>query len=660
VHHGDVLCANRARQNNRVVDNPAVAPSSSEAGVSSPPRGIQLPRRPLVIAAVVVLVLATIAGACHLAFLCDDAYIHFRYAANAHAGHGLVWNAPPFRPVEGAGFLWPLILWSIWSWFGIEPPDAANPFSIGCGVLELLVIAAAALRLCRRDGTRLPESVGLLALAAIACNRTFLQWMTGGLDTALFNLPFVAWVLHACRAPERCRGRWLLVWSSFAALAALTRPDGLTLVCATIGVAGVSVLQRRMSWLPALKGLSPLLAVMAQVLWRFSFYGEWLPNTYYAKVVAAWPEAGLRYFACFALENGAWLWFPVAVCWLVVECRRAHAGVPALVTGTLRHHLPAVAAVLVTLFNAGYYLIAVGGDHFEYRVLSQLVPLGVLGCVAMAARIGNGVRLPIAIAVGLALAATPGWVHHALTRQLPSHGFKPIAPQLPAIVRPLARWYDHQQAWLFFRFIGTRCNFQTMMLQGFSAMFGTQRQAIVDPPDPFPIVAGGAVGMLGWTLPDCAVIDTLGLNDWVVARLPTPQNPHVTRERMREVAAAADGNGDGSLDAKELRVALSQAFAADPAGHGGEFVGTILIQILGDEHTGRIALEDAVGIGDLIGSRQMAHERHAPPAYVDAFDPNVTVGNGAATVRPRKVPMTAERVHAIETEWEQKVRKQGH
>ena len=611
------------------------------------------------IAAVVALVLATIAGAWHLAFLCDDAYIHFRYAANAHAGHGLVWNAPPFRPVEGAGFLWPLILWAMWSWFDLEPPGAANPLSIGFGVLEVVVLAAAALRLCRRDGTRLPAVVGLLALAAIVGNRTFLQWMTGGLDTALFNLPFVAWVLHACRAPERRRGTWLLVWSTFAALAALTRPDGLTLVCATIGVAAVSALQGR-SWWPTLTGLSPLLAVAAQVLWRFSFYGEWLPNTYYAKVVAAWPEAGLRYFACFALENGAWLWFPVAACWLVVECRRPSAGLLALATGVLRYHLPATAAIGITLFNAGYYLIAVGGDHFEYRVLSQLVPLGVLGCVAMAARIGNGVRLPIAIAICLGLAGTAGWVHHALTRELPSHGYKPIAPQLPAIVRPLARWYDHQQAWLYFRFIGLRCNFQTVMLQGFSSMFGTQRQAIANPPDPFPIIAGGAVGMLGWTLHDCAVIDVLGLNDWVVARSPLAQNPVVTRERMREAVAAADVDRDGTLDAKELSAAMSQAYATPPIDHGGDFVIQILIQILGDKHTGRIALEDAAGISELIGTRQMAHERRAPPAYVDAFEPNVTVTNGVATARPRKVPMTPERVRAIEAEWEQKIRRQGH
>ena len=34
-------------------------------------------------------------------FSTDDAYIAFRYVSNSLAGHGLTWNARPFRPVEG-------------------------------------------------------------------------------------------------------------------------------------------------------------------------------------------------------------------------------------------------------------------------------------------------------------------------------------------------------------------------------------------------------------------------------------------------------------------------------------------------------------------------------------------------------------------------------
>jgi hypothetical protein len=52
----------------------------------------------------------------------------------------------------------------------------------------------------------------------------------------------------------------------------------------------------------------------------------------------------------------------------------------------------------------------------------------------------------------------------------------------------------------------------------------------------------------------------------------------------------------------------------------------------------------------------MAHEHHPPPGYVEAFEPNVVVHDGVAVATPRKVPMTAERVRAIEREWREKVR----
>jgi arabinofuranosyltransferase len=34
------------------------------------------------------------------------------------------------------------------------------------------------------------------------------------------------------------------------------------------------------------------------------------------------------------------------------------------------------------------------------------------------------------------------------------------------------------------------------------------------------VASGGAVGVLGWVLPDAAVIDVMGLNDYVIARNP--------------------------------------------------------------------------------------------------------------------------------------------
>jgi len=48
-------------------------------------------------------------------FLTDDAFIAFRHVSNSILGFGYVWNAPPFRPVEGyTSFLWVVVLDWVW------------------------------------------------------------------------------------------------------------------------------------------------------------------------------------------------------------------------------------------------------------------------------------------------------------------------------------------------------------------------------------------------------------------------------------------------------------------------------------------------------------------------------------------------------------------
>ena len=73
-------------------------------------------------------------------FLTDDAFIAFRYISNSHLGYGYVWNAPPFRPVEGyTSFLWVVLLDVVWRVSGVEPPAAANYVSLLFTYLTLLV-----------------------------------------------------------------------------------------------------------------------------------------------------------------------------------------------------------------------------------------------------------------------------------------------------------------------------------------------------------------------------------------------------------------------------------------------------------------------------------------------------------------------------------------
>ena len=608
------------------------------------------------ICAVVLLCLLAVMvfGAIELAFLCDDAYITFRYVSNAHDGHGLVWNAPPFRPVEGyTGFLWALVLWATWSWLGVEPPDAANVLSIACGVLLFAVTARTAFRL--RARASLPLVVPLLALSVIVGNRTFLQWMTSGLETALFNLGFVAWVLLAFRSKPGRDTRWLATWSTAAAAAALTRPDGLLLVMVTAAAAFVAALQRERRPGQTLAGLLPLVLVLAHVAWRRSFYGEWLPNTYYAKVVAPWPEAGLHYLFCFCFEHGAWLGVPIVVAWLAVEFRRGLANT----RRALLDNLPATAAVAAVLFHCGYYVFKVGGDHFEYRVFSQLIPLGGLAVTAMAARMRAGALLPITCLVALGLASSVGWVQLALTQARPVPLYYPVAPHVPAFAQPLARWYDRHQAWLQVQMICCRCNQHALALHEIETTRMPPRARMQVDPSDLPIVKSVAVGFVGWAMPDCAVIDLLGLSDWVAARTPVSDwnAGWLPKEFLQTRLPAADTNGDTLTSREELVALFATLPGATPESARG-FTDDIVLLMFAVEQRDSLTAEEAKEFAAFVANlRFMAHERVAPRAYVEALDPNVTVENRTVKVRKRENPMTADRVRAIEAEWRDKVQR---
>jgi arabinofuranosyltransferase len=73
-------------------------------------------------------------------------------------------------------------------------------------------------------------------------------------------------------------------------LAELTRPEGLLL--GLIGIAAFCVLRARDRTLTRSVALQVALPfavlVITHFVWRRAYYGDWLPNTYYAKHVRAW------------------------------------------------------------------------------------------------------------------------------------------------------------------------------------------------------------------------------------------------------------------------------------------------------------------------------------------------------------------------------------
>lgn len=462
-------------------------------------------RGPLFLLAVVVLY----AGWSALNFTCDDAYIAFRYVANHRAGRGWTWNPPPFAPVEGyTSFAWVVLLEAAWAVTGLEPPIMANLLGLACGVGTLALGMALLGRLRLQNPT--------LALGLVLCgtvtNRTFIAWTTSGLETPLFTCVFTWWLFEALTpAPGRGAGAATRLFLA-ASLLCLVRPDGYLFLAASIPLAA--------TWratTPFSLGVgAPALLVAAHLGWRRVTYGYWLPNTYYAKATGPWPEAGVRYLASFVLENGVYAWGAVLVAAVSLAASRG--------ARPRRDHLPAALAIGAVVAHAAFYIVAIGGDHFEYRVFAHLVLPLFASMAWLAERVHPG---PVAPAVALGSFITLSWpipwtewrLSQAYTTRDATYLLVvPVADDLPAPMRPVGRAWEDLQRWLTPHMIGLRVQEHRVLASVLLAALPPREVGATLTWDARVIAPLAAVGVAGWVFPDVAIIDGQGLNDRVIAR----------------------------------------------------------------------------------------------------------------------------------------------
>jgi hypothetical protein len=337
-----------------------------------------------------VLAAAVIYGmvaAVQLLWVCDDAFISFRYAENLVHGHGLVFNVG--ERVEGyTNFLWTLGI-AAGMRLGVDPVTFTGWAGLACFAATIALLALAGARIAAPGAAFVP-----IAAVCFAAHEHAQVFASGGLETSLFTLLVTAIVLATAAA----RGGWgLFAAGTLGVLATMTRPDGIL----WYGVAGARALwlaRERRSAIPLIAVALPgLLFYAPYFAWKWSYYGYPVPNTFYAKSAhSPYPDQGLYYiglyFGCyFVLVAGA-------LAALVSCLRRAPAGGPPL----RGRALPAVILGGVAVYLA--FVAWVGGDFMFARFLVPLTPALYLGFDALRAR-WPGARFGIAL-LAVALAAT--------------------------------------------------------------------------------------------------------------------------------------------------------------------------------------------------------------------------------------------------------------
>jgi len=365
----------------------------------------------------------------------------------------------------------------------------------------------------------------VIVLLGCVTNRTFITWTSSGLETAMFNFLVLLWVYRMAATTEHSTTRTYLVTGLVSAGVYLTRPDGLLFVAASVALTLHWVLSARARKRRASECFAflPVAIVVGHLLWRHSFYGDWLPNTYHAKHVAWWPEAGSVYLLSFIIEYAWWLWLAVALGLLIQSTR-------ALNVKDMTRHIAPVFTIATIVAHASYYTWIIGGDHFEYRVYSYLVPLLLVSLVWMLTRLRLSTRWVLVLACAMPILAAPlPWTHWAKTRHLTTREetralFLPMAAMFPSPLRWYVATFDRSQSWLIDRAICLRHQEHKIYHLNNTSWLPDRSDGSRLSRNGFPVTKAGGVGYVAWIVPYVAVIDMKGLNDYVVARMPVDED----------------------------------------------------------------------------------------------------------------------------------------
>ncbi len=450
------------------------------ASPATPPRRIQEWAVLVILSTALVVLFAT--NVAKKSFLVDDAYISFRYARHLAEGSGLVWN--PGERVEGySNFLWVVAMAGAMK-LGIPPETAAKGIGIASGALLLLLVTACGLR-----GAGWRDPIVWLCPFLLAANHSFTAWCTGGLETMAFTLVVFAAVMAFLA--ERRRGVTRPLGSSaLFAIAALTRPEGVLFAAICGAFLLGDCLTHRRRWTALIAWATPLVLIVGgHLLWRYSYYGFWLPNTFYAKVPGSAWARGADYLWLFVTDYGlAWILplLPLAV--LLQRSYQANLFFAIVAVHTL-------------------YVGFVGGDYFEFRFLVTTLPFFyLLVADALRAVAARSTRWSLGSA---AVAVLIGWLAFAHTV-----GFSEPR-RYRGGVAPIS---------LIRIFTATRANAGRRLHSLIEA-------GLLDSNLLFATSAAGAVPYFtGWP-----TVDVRGLNDVTIARLPIAKRGHAGHERAASV-----------------------------------------------------------------------------------------------------------------------------
>ena len=260
-----------------------------------------------------IIILAMVIALCHQVFFldwtCDDAFISFRYADNFSQGQGLVFNTG--ERVEGfSNFFW-VVLLAFFNIFGFSAIWVSKILSLCFSLLLIRFVFKTAYS----SGV---GTIGSILCSFLVSSATSLAYFSMcGLETVLYTLLLLFAVYLNIKYKVTPTQKTLFLLYAVLLLAAITRPEGIFfLLISVVYHLGQGLRQKKHK---AFKAILPVpllfLSVYAGfILFRYVYYSDILPNTFYAKPLGTFVEPGYNaFFVNFSsgLSSGSFFLIPL-------------------------------------------------------------------------------------------------------------------------------------------------------------------------------------------------------------------------------------------------------------------------------------------------------------------------------------------------------------
>lgn len=336
-------------------------------------------------------------------FYHDDAYITLRYAQNSLHGVGFVWNAGEY--VQGYTNFLLLVLVRGLASLGLDLVVASRVVGIAA-YLGLLGVMIAFARQTKKEASGVP--VWHLPIIVVLTASPLLVWSIGGLETVLFSLLVAAayFVLLArdLSLQQPVQG---LVVGVLLGLGYLTRPDAAVFITVVlVWMLTTTLISRQPSWTTLASYIVGVTAiVLPYSIWQFSYYGDIVPNTFYAK--AGIPliirlSRSVPYVFRHIFGSGILYVLPIALFGVAIWQRNWNA----------KH-----SCLMFSILGYAAYVVWAGGDHMRaFRLLAPVIPLAGMLLSSLLSRVIPAERKYLVNVVTLLLLVVPTFqlVYHSI------------------------------------------------------------------------------------------------------------------------------------------------------------------------------------------------------------------------------------------------------